>query len=78
MGKFVDVRKAANAAEYRNKLPDDRAFQAYPITHIGGVVAALEKAGVGFGKPGARPGKFYSFSPPPPRALVTIRNKSPQ
>jgi hypothetical protein len=36
------------------------------------------KAGVGFGKPGARPGKFYSFSPPPPRALVAIRNKSPQ
>ncbi|HJS93856.1 MAG TPA: hypothetical protein VJ741_06305 [Solirubrobacteraceae bacterium] len=29
---------------------DDRPFQAYAITDIGGVVTALENAGVGFGK----------------------------
>jgi hypothetical protein len=41
-------------------------------------VAALQKAGVGFGKPGAKPGKFYSFSPPPPSAVVAIEADSPQ
>ena len=61
----------------QNKLPDDRAFQAYPITSIKGVVAALEKAGVGFGKPGSKPGKFYEFSAPPASALTHITNKTP-
>lgn len=41
------------------------------------IVAALEKAGVGFGKPGAMPGKFYSFAPPPPSAVAPITHNSP-
>ncbi|MGH2872474.1 MAG: hypothetical protein ACRDL5_08430 [Solirubrobacteraceae bacterium] len=60
----------------QSKLPDDRAFQAYPITDIGGVVAALEKAGVGFGKRAA-PGKLYEFAPPPASAVVTLANNAP-
>jgi hypothetical protein len=73
----VEAQHLALARFAQNKLPDDRAFQAYTITSISGVVAALEKAGVGFGKPGAKPGKFYSFSPPPASATVTLQNNSP-
>jgi hypothetical protein len=73
----VEAQHLALARFAQNKLPDDRAFQAYPITSIGGVVAALEKAGVGFGKQGASPGKFYTFAPPPSSALVTIANNAP-
>lgn len=62
---------------FAQQLPDDRAFQAYTISSISGVVAALEKADVGFGKPGAKPGKFYEFSPPPASALVSIQNNAP-
>ena len=61
----------------QNKLPNNRAFEGYAITSIDGIVAALEKAGVGFGKQGAAPGKFYSFSPPPASALASISNNSP-
>jgi hypothetical protein len=73
----VEAQHLALVRFARNKLPDDRAFQAYPITSIGGVVAALEKAGVGFGKPGANPGKFYTFTPPPTSALLPITNNIP-
>jgi hypothetical protein len=74
----VEAQHLALVRFAQNKLPDDRAFQAYPITSIGGVVKALEKAGVGFGKPGAKPGKFYTFSPPPASAVATITNNSPK
>ncbi len=73
----VEAQHLALVRFAQNKLPDDRAFQAFPITSITGVVAALEKAGVGFGKQGATPGKFYTFSPPPASALATITNNSP-
>jgi ferritin-like metal-binding protein YciE len=74
----VEAQHLALARFAQNKLPDDRAFQAYPIKDIGGVVAALEKAGVGFGKQGAKPGKFYSFSPPPASAVTGIANNAPR
>jgi len=73
----VEAQHLALVRFARNELPDDRAFQSYAIKDIGGIVAALEKAGVGFGKPGAMPGKFYSFAPPPASALVAINNNSP-
>lgn len=73
----VEAQHLALVRFAQKQLPDDRAFQAYTIPSITGVVAALEKAGIGFGKPGKKPGKFYSFSPPPASALVTIKNNSP-
>lgn len=73
----VEAQHLALVRFAQNKLPDDRAFQAYPIKNINGIVAALEKAGVGFGKPGAMPGKFYSFAPPPSSALAPITHNSP-
>jgi len=73
----VEAQHLALVRFAQNKLPNDRAFQAYPIRKISGVVAALEKAGVGFGKQGAKPGKFYTFSPPPASALTTITNNRP-
>ena len=39
---------------------------------IGGMVAALEKAGVGFGKEGTVPGAFYTFATPPSSALTPL------
>jgi len=74
----VEAQHLALVRFARNELPNDRAFQSYAITDIGGIVAALEKAGVGFGKPGAMPGKFYTFAPPPASALTTIANNSPR
>lgn len=73
----VEAQHLALVRFAQNKLPNDRAFQAYPIRNINGIVAALEKAGVGFGKQGSKPGKFYSFAPPPASALTTIQNNTP-
>ena len=74
----VEAQHLALVRFAQKKLPDDRAFQAYTIKSISGIVAALEKAGIGFGKPGKKPGKFYPFSPPPARALTTIQNNTPK
>lgn len=74
----VEAQHLALVRFAQQKLPDDRAFQSYAIKNIGGVVAALEKAGVGFGKPGAKPGKFYHFKTPPHSALTTITNNAPR
>jgi hypothetical protein len=74
----VEAQHLALVRFAQKKLPDDRAFQAYTIKSISGVVAALEKAGVGFGEPGAKPGKFYDFSPPPASALTTISSNVPK
>ncbi len=73
----VEAQHLALVRFAQNKLPDDRAFQSYAIKNITGVVAALEKAGVGFGKPGAKPGKFYTFAPPPPSAVTKISSNTP-
>jgi Ferritin-like domain len=74
----VEAQHLALVRFAKKELPNDRAFQAYTIPSISGVVAALEKAGVGFGKPGAKPGKFYSFSPPPASAVTAIQNNAPK
>jgi hypothetical protein len=59
------------------KLPNNLGFERYDIHTIGGIVAALEKAGIGFGKKGKEPGRFYSFRIPPRSALVHIENNHP-
>ncbi|MGH2914863.1 MAG: hypothetical protein ACRDMX_07735 [Solirubrobacteraceae bacterium] len=57
--------------------PNDLGFMDYSITSIGGIVAALEKVGVGFGKQGSAPGSFASFSPPPANAVVKVLDNKP-
>jgi hypothetical protein len=73
----VEAQHLALARFADGKLPDDRAFQSYAIRDLNGIVAAIEKAGVGLGKQGATPGKFYSFAPPPASALSSIKDNSP-
>ncbi|HZO79507.1 MAG TPA: hypothetical protein VFB39_15820 [Solirubrobacteraceae bacterium] len=74
----VEAQHLALVRFAQKQLPDDRAFQAYTIPSITGVVAALEKAGIGFGKPGAKPGKFYNFDPPPHSAVVSLQSNTPK
>lgn len=74
----VEAQHLALARFAENKLPNDRAFQSYAIKSIGGIVKAIEKAGIGLGTQGAKPGKFYSFAPPPSSAVTSITNNAPQ
>jgi hypothetical protein len=62
----------------QNKLPNNLGFMDYSISSIGDVVAALEQAGVGFGKQGSKPGKFYSFAPPPAGTVTAVSNRKPE
>lgn len=57
--------------------PNDLGFMDYSIDSIGGIVSALESAGVGFGAKGSKPGKFVEFSPPPAGAVVHVSDRSP-
>jgi hypothetical protein len=46
----------------QGKLPDNLGFEGYTYTSVNQIVAALEGAGVGFGKRGSKPGEFYQFT----------------
>lgn len=59
------------------KLPNNLGFERYDIHNIGGIVAALEKAGIGFGKKGKGPGRFYAFRVPPASTRVHIASNHP-
>jgi hypothetical protein len=48
-------------------VPNNKAFETYTLKSMSDVVAALEKAGFGFGKQGATPGQFVDFPGNPSR-----------
>jgi len=73
----VEAQHLALARFADNKLPNDVGFTDYSITSIDGIVAALEKAGVGFGKQGSAPGKFVTFAPPPADTVTHVGHTTP-
>lgn len=75
LGTEAEHRALARFAQ--GKLPNNVGFESYEIHSIGGIVAALEKAGIGFGKKGKGPGAFYTFKNPPASALVHLEHNRP-
>jgi len=74
----VEAQHLALARFAANKLPNDVGFTDYSITSIDGIVAALEQAGVGFGKQGSAPGKFVTFAPPPAGTVTHVGHTTPE
>jgi hypothetical protein len=74
----VEAQHLALARFAANKLPNNVGFTDYSITSIDGIVAALEHAGVGFGKQGSAPGKFVTFAPPPPGTVTHVGHTTPE
>lgn len=74
----VEAEHRALARFAQNKLPNNVGFESYHIKSMAGIVRALEKAGVGFGKKGSKPGKFYEFKAPPKSAVTHLHNNSPR
>lgn len=75
LGTEAEHRALARFAQ--GKLPNNVGFERYEIHRIGGIVKALEKAGVGFGKKGKSPGAFYHFHTPPQSALIHLESNHP-
>jgi Ferritin-like domain len=75
LGTEAEHRALARFAQ--GKLPNNVSFEDYSIKSMSGIVAALQKAGIGFGKQGATPGKFYTFAPPPPSTVTAINGNAP-
>jgi hypothetical protein len=75
LGTEAEHRALARFAQ--GKLPNNLGFERYDIHTIGGIVKALEKAGIGFGQRGKGHGRFYSFRTPPAKALADIENRKP-
>jgi hypothetical protein len=67
----VEAQHLALARFAQKKLPNNVGFMQYETHSIGGIVANLEKAGIGFGKKGKGPGKFYKFPGKPPSSTTT-------
>ena len=74
----VEAQHLALARFAAKKLPNDVGFTDYSITSIDGIVAALEHAGVGFGKQGSAPGKFVTFAPPPADTVTHVGHTKPE
>ena len=55
------ARFAQGALGGEQKIPIDRSFAPWSIKTVAGMIDALEEAGIGFGRQGAAPGKFYDF-----------------
>ncbi|MGH2863433.1 MAG: ferritin-like domain-containing protein [Solirubrobacteraceae bacterium] len=72
LGTEAEHRALARFAQ--GKLPNNVGFEAYDVHTIGGIVKALEKAGIGFGVKGKGPGAFYHFKTPPHSALVHLES----
>lgn len=72
LGTEAEHRALARFAQ--GKLPNNVGFELYKTHTIGGIVAALEKAGVGFGKKGKGPGAFYHYKTPPASALAHLES----
>lgn len=53
-------------------IPNNKGFETYIIKDIMGVVKALQQLGIGFGKEGAQPGKFYDFPGKKPAAFSRL------
>ena len=75
LGTEAEHRALARFAQ--GKLPNNVGFESYKIHTIGGIVGALQKAGVGFGKKGKGPGAFYEFKTPSHSVLGKIENNRP-
>ena len=73
----VEAQHRALARYAQGKLPDNRAFEDASISTIGGIVSALEGAGVGFGKKGSKPGHFVTFKAPGMHVLEPVANPTP-
>jgi hypothetical protein len=73
----VEAQHLALARFAQKKLPNNVGFQVYKTHTIGGIVDNLAKAGVGFGKKGKGPGKFYEFKTPPASALTRLSSNKP-
>ena len=73
----VEAEHRALARFALGKLPNNVGFEVYKIHTIGGIVQALENAGIGFGKQGKRPGAFYHFHAPPANTVVPLQSNSP-
>jgi Ferritin-like domain len=73
----VEAQHLALARQLQGKLPNDLGFASYPHYRLRDIVAALEAAGVGFGKRGKRPGAFHRYQRPGSGLLLNIRNDRP-
>jgi ferritin-like protein len=72
----VEAEHRALARSLQNKLPNNLAYESFHHRHMSQIVGQLEKVGIGFGKEGAKPGRFYQFRGAG-NAVVPIGNPRP-
>jgi hypothetical protein len=68
------ARFAQTALGGRQQISIDRSFAPWGIRTAAAMIAALESAGIGFGRQGAAPGAFYEFPGDPVRTGAGLVN----
>jgi hypothetical protein len=61
LARYANNVVHGHAALTHANVPNNKGFETYTLKSTNDVVAALEKAGFGFGKQGATPGQFVDF-----------------
>lgn len=83
LGTEAEHRVLARAAQKMlgttTEPPNDVGFERYEQRSVRAAKAALEALGIGYGKPGARPGRFYEYPGDPlaSRACRSSRGSRP-
>jgi hypothetical protein len=68
------ARFAQTALGGRQQISIDRSFAPWSVRTVGAMIRGLERAGIGFGKQGAAPGRFYEFPGDPVANGSGLRN----
>lgn len=68
------ARFAQTALGGRQQISIDRSFEPWSIRTVSGMIATLERAGIGFGERGSEPGRFYEYPGNPIPSGAGLRN----
>lgn len=74
----VEAEHRALARSLQGKLPNNRAFEDFRYTRMSAIVKQLQRAGIGFGQEGARPGRFYEFQAPTADEASSVQGTRPR
>lgn len=61
----------------QNKLPNNVGFGGYQLRSMSGIINAIQQTGVGLGTRGTKPGRYYTFAPPPADLTIHLTTSTP-
>ena len=74
----VEAEHRALSRFAQGKVPNNLGFERYDVSSMADIVSGIESLGIGLGKQGSQPGKFYEFRQPESSVLTQLDGDSPE